>query len=205
MRLAILGASGHGKVVADTARAAGWSDVTFFDDAWVGKRFVTHHPIVGDAAALFRSVAEFDGVIVAIGNNRVRLDKTRALFDAGAKLVSVVHPASVVSELSAIQEGSVVMAGAVVQADARLGIACIVNTNASVDHDCELADGVHICPGVAISGDVVGGECAWFGVGASVRQGLRIGADAVIGAGAAVVKDVEAGTTVVGVPARPAS
>ncbi len=205
MKLAVLGASGHGKVVADTARAAGWSEITFFDDAWMGKRFVTHHPVVGDAAALFRSVAEYDGVIVAIGNNRVRLEKTRALIDAGARVVSVIHPAAVVSGSSTVGEGSVIMAGSVVQADTCLGAACIINTNASVDHDCRLADGVHVCPGVAISGDVVGGECAWFGVGASVRQGMRIGADAVIGAGAAVVKDVDAKTTVIGVPAKPAS
>jgi len=205
VKLAVLGASGHGKVVADTARAAGWSDIIFFDDAWVGKRFVTHHPVVGDAEALFRSAAEFDGVIVAIGNNRVRLDKTRALIDAGGNVVSVIHPTAVISESSSVKQGSVIMAGAVVQADASLGTACIINTNASVDHDCRLADGVHVCPGVAISGDVVGGECAWFGVGACVRQGLRIGADAVIGAGAAVVKDVEPGITVIGVPARPAS
>ncbi|WP_410473572.1 acetyltransferase [Guyparkeria sp. TX1] len=205
MKLAVLGASGHGKVVAETARVAGWSEIVFFDDAWMGKRFVRHHPVVGDAAAMVRSAAEFDGVIVAIGNNRVRLDKTRALVDAGAKVVSVIHPTAVVSESSSVEQGSVIMAGAVIQAAASLGAACIVNTNASVDHDCRLADGVHVCPGVAISGDVISGECAWFGVGACVRQGVRIGADAVIGAGAAVVKDVEPGTTVIGVPARPAS
>lgn len=72
----------------------------------------------------------------------------------------------------------------------------------TVDHDARLADGVHICPGVALAGDVTCGESAFIGTGASVIRGVEIGAGAVVGAGAAVVDDVAAGATVVGVPAR---
>lgn len=203
MRLAILGASGHGKVIADTALQAGWTEVVFFDDAWPERSTNGVWAVVGDTNSLLHTLAKFDGVVVGIGNNRIRLAKTRGLQSHGAMLAKVVHPQAVVSNKAELGAGSVVFAGAVVQVDAQLGEACIVNTNASVDHDCQLADGVHICPGAAVAGLVDVGECSWVGIGASIKQLVQIGSDVTIGAGAAVVQDVPNGITVAGVPARP--
>jgi sugar O-acyltransferase (sialic acid O-acetyltransferase NeuD family) len=202
-QLAILGASGHGKVVGDSALEIGWEKLVFFDDGDANPSRVSEWPVEGGFDALLGRHPDFAGVVVAIGNNRVRLSKTRALMSAGAAVVSLVHPKSYVSRTASVSLGCVVFAGAVVQPGARLGSACIVNTGATVDHDCVLADGVHICPGAHLAGGVSVGECAWVGVGSSVRQYVSIGADAVVGAGAAVVSDVAAGVTVVGVPARP--
>ena len=78
------------------------------------------------------------------------------------------------------------MAGACINVGARIGEACIINTGATVDHDCLLAEGVHICPGAHLAGNVEIGPRTWFGIGAVARQGIRIGADAVIGAGSVV-------------------
>jgi sugar O-acyltransferase (sialic acid O-acetyltransferase NeuD family) len=201
-RLAILGASGHGKVVADTALSAGWAEVVFFDDGWPGLQANGHWPVVGDTRSLMERLAGFDGAIVAIGRNEVRLEKTRALERAGAKLVSLVHPSAVISTHAVVGPGSVVFAGAVIQVDSRLGKACIVNTGATLDHDCTLGDAVHICPGVNLAGGVQVGDLAWVGIGSSVKQLVRIGSRVTVGAGAAVISDVADGDTVVGVPAR---
>jgi acetyltransferase-like isoleucine patch superfamily enzyme len=84
-----------------------------------------------------------------------------------------------------------------------LGLGCIINTGATFYHDCVLGDGVHICPGVHLAGDVQVGELSWLGIGCTVRQGIRIGAGVTVGAGAVVIDDVPDGQTVVGVPARP--
>lgn len=200
--LAILGASGHGKVVADAALAGGWDAIEFFDDAWPSLECVGPWPVLGSSAELLRMAGAVDGAVVAIGNNRVRLTKMRELRMKGVPLVSVVHPAAVISRYAAVGVGCVVFAGAVVNAFARLGEGCIVNTGATIDHDCELADGVHMSPGSNLGGGVVVGEATWIGIGACVRHYVSIGSDVIVGAGAAVVDDVAPGATVVGVPAR---
>jgi len=200
--LAILGASGHGKVVADCAELCGWQSVVFFDDAWQSREVNGHWPVRGDTQALLANLSQFDGVLVAIGNNRIRQDKLHQLLDAGAKVVSVVHPQAIVSRYALIGVGSVVFAGAVINVDASIGAGTIINTGASVDHDCVLGSAVHVSPGACLAGGVSVGDRGWVGIGASMRQLVCIGSDVVVGAGAVVVKDVPAGVTVVGNPAR---
>lgn len=202
MKLAILGASGHGKVVADTALQTGWQEVVFFDDAWPQLTNNGVWPVVGDTQALLETARTFDGVIVGIGNNTIRLAKTRVLKGAGAPIVTIIHPSAVVSPMARLGAGCVVFAGAVIQVDCRLGMACIVNTRASIDHDCVLGNGVHICPGANLAGLVHVGEASWVGIGASVKQLIHIGRDVMVGAGAAVVADIADSDSVVGVPAR---
>lgn len=201
-RLAIFGASGHGKVVADVAMAAGWQDVVFFDDAWPACQQNGHWKVIGDFPALLASASTFGGAVVAIGNNSVRWDKHGHLKSAGAELVTLVHPRASVSPFGEIGRGSVVMAGAVINVDAQVGEAAIVNTGATIDHDCRLGDAVHISPGAHLAGGVVVGDLSWLGIGSSVRQGVRIGERVIVGAGAAVIHDIADGLTVVGVPAR---
>ncbi|MFC5461624.1 acetyltransferase [Massilia niabensis] len=201
--LALLGASGHGKVVADAALCSGWREVVFFDDAWPAVVMNGPWPVAGNTAALLACLREFDGVAVSIGNAAVRCLKQSELADAGAKLATIIHPRACVSQFARICEGSVVMAGAVVNADASIGKACIINTGATVDHDCRLADGAHISPGAHLAGNVTVGVNSWVGIGATVRQGICIGDGAMVGAGAVVVKPVADRATVVGNPAAP--
>lgn len=201
MRLAILGASGHGKVVADTAIESNWHEVVFFDDRWPDLASIGPWKVCGNTQQLLRSLNEVDGVIVAIGNCAVRADKHRMLKAAGARVASVIHPRAWVSPHATFGDGCVVMAGAVVNIGASIGDAGIVNTGATVDHDCVIGEAVHISPGAHLAGDVSVGNATWIGVGAAVRQGIVIGSNVMIGAGAVVVKPVPDGQTVIGNPA----
>lgn len=202
-RLALLGASGHGKVVADAAIASGWESIVFFDDAWPSKNANGIWPVVGDTKTLLSRLKEFDGIVVAIGHCITRLAKHRQLHQAGANMATIVHPKAIVGSGVVIGVGTVMMAGAIINIDSRVGEACIINTGATVDHDVCLADGVHICPGAHLAGEVHIGAASWVGVGAAVRQSLAVGAGVTVGAGSVVVKGVADGLTVVGNPAAP--
>jgi sugar O-acyltransferase (sialic acid O-acetyltransferase NeuD family) len=204
-KLALLGASGHGKVVADIAQLVGWQVVEFFDDAWPKITKNSHWPVMGDSNKLFSMIDRYSGVIVSIGDCATRLQKHHQLKALGANIVSLVHPRAVVSQYAYLGTGSVVMAGVVVNADVTIGEACIINTGATIDHDCNLQDGVHISPGVHLSGNVSIESCAWVGVGSSVRQGIKIGSFAMIGAGSVVVSNIESNTIAFGNPAKPQS
>jgi sugar O-acyltransferase (sialic acid O-acetyltransferase NeuD family) len=201
-RLAILGASGHGKVVADTAECCGWQVVGFFDDAWPQRQRNGIWPVLGDTAHLLEHLPQFDGVLVAIGNNHIRQAKLLELQTAGANLATLIHPSATLSRYARLGAGSVMFAGAVVNADAQVGMGAILNTGCSVDHDCRLGDAVHISPGARLAGGVQVGDLSWIGIGASVRQLVCIGHSVQVGAGAVVVADIAPSLTVVGVPAR---
>ena len=89
-----------------------------------------------------------------------------------------------------------------------IGAHAQINLACTIGHDVVAGDFLTLTPGVHISGSVRFGDRVYVGTGATFVNGtedkpLIIGDDAVIGAGACVVKDVAAGTTVVGVPARP--
>ena len=94
------------------------------------------------------------------------------------------------------------MQGAIIQSCAKIGKHCIINTGASIDHECQIADFVHISPHSTLCGNVHVGEGSWIGAGSTVIPGVKIGRWAVVGAGAVIIKDVPDKAVVAGVPAK---
>lgn len=201
-RLAILGASGHGKVVAEIALLTGWREVVFFDDAWPALSGVGPWGVIGDSRCLIESAGLYDGVAVAIGDNRIRLEKLMFFETMGVEPVTLIHPSAVKSGHASVGKGTVLCAGAVINPFATIGSGCIINTGATVDHDCMIADGVHVSPGTHLGGGVCVETASWIGLGACVKQSIHIGEASIVGMGAVVIRDVSAGTTVVGNPAH---
>lgn len=156
--------------------------------------------VVGDFSALLAYAQVFDAAFVSIGNCRVRWAKHQALLAAGIPIATVIHPRAYISQFARLGIGSIAMAGVVINAD--VGDGGIVNTDATIDHDCILDNGVHVSPGAHLSGSVSVGKCSWIAVGASIKQGITVGSDAIVGAGAVVVRPVRDGVTVMGCPAR---
>ena len=195
-RLIILGASGHGKVVADIAVKNGYTDVVFLDDD-PSVASCAGYPVYGPVSMLPETEGD---VFAAIGNASIR---RRITEEYPARTFPVlIHPGAVVAPDVSIGTGSVVMAGAVINPGAVIGKSCIVNTCASVDHDCRLGDYCHVAVGAHLCGTVTIGAETWIGAGATVSNNLSICSGCMIGAGAVVVKDITVPGIYIGVPAR---
>jgi len=201
-RLAIFGASGHGKVVAEIAELNGWSDIVFYDDD-LNRKNLEKWMIKGDIQMLISDFEEFNGFIVAIGNNKIREEKTKYILSASViNLVSLKHPSAILSKYSEIGLGSVIMAGCVINPYCKIGEGAIVNTNSIVEHDNLIQDYVHISPGASVAGGVSIGRLSWVGIGASIKQNIVIGSSVTIGAGSVVIENIDNNSTVFGVPAK---
>lgn len=110
----------------------------------------------------------------------------------GYYFLSLIHPDAYVDQTVRLDEGIQIMAGAVIQADTFVGKNVIINTRASIDHDCLIEDYVHIAPGAVLCGNVIVKMRAFIGSGAIVIQGIEIGEEACIGAGTSIVRNVQA-------------
>lgn len=194
-RLIIIGASGHGRVVADIAKRV-YDDIVFLDNDSTIKA-CSGFPVLGRNSML----PDLDGdVFIAVGNANARKRLQEGNED---RLFPVlIHPSAVIAEDVVIGAGSVVMAGVVINPGVKIGKGCIVNTSSSVDHDCCIADYCHISVGSHLCGTVRVGENVWIGAGAIVSNNVSVHSDAVIGAGAVVIKNVEEEGTFIGVPAK---
>lgn len=192
----LIGAGGHGKVIADILLCSG-TPVRGFLDSREGA-CAAGRPWLGPVEEYQRFPdAEF---LIAVGDARARRRIAQAM--DGARWHTAIHPRAVVSSLDVeIGEGTVVMAGAMVNPGARIGRHCIINTGAVVEHDNEIGDFVHVSVGARLCGGVRIGTGTWVGAGASVRNNLSVCEDVMIGIGGVVVKDIVCPGTYMGVPA----
>lgn len=197
--LIIVGAGGHGKVVADIAFKVGYENIIFFDNN-DGIKECVDFPVLGksDMTEKYKSWDFF----VAISNADRRQEISKILNEKECNIVSLIHPNAVISRRVKVGKGTVVMAGAVINSDAVIGNGCIINTASSVDHDCVVEDYAHISIGAHLAGTVYIGKKTWIGAGATVSNNIRICGECMVGAGTVVIKDIDEKGTFVGIPAR---
>lgn len=198
----VLGAGGHGRVVAEVARSAGYTIEGFIDDAVPLGTNVLGAPVLGTTAWLLGQPARM--VALGLGDNRRREQLQQQLEAASHHVGTFVHATAWVSPTATLGAGTVVMARVVVNAEAHIGRGVILNTGAIVEHECVVGHFAHLSPSATLGGSARIGERSHIGLGASVIHLGEVGSDCVVGAGATVIKGrIADGLTVVGVPAKP--
>jgi sugar O-acyltransferase (sialic acid O-acetyltransferase NeuD family) len=202
MRIAIMGAGGHAKVVADAILAGGQHQIFGFfdDDASLWRNEILGFPVMGPIDS-WRSHS-MDAFVIGIGDNANRKKIFGHLKSAGAKFATVTHPRATIAKGVALGEGTVVFANAVVNSDTSIGPDGILNTSCTVDHDCIVGAHTHLAPGVNVTSEVLIGEGVFAGTGVKIIPRVRIGDWAIIGAGSVVIRDIHEAAKVAGVPAR---
>lgn len=148
MRLIILGAGGHGKVVADIAKQTGkYKEICFLDDNSLDAE------VIGKCYQYLEFQSADTEMYPAFGNNTVRIQWENKLLEAGISLAKIILPLAYVSPLAEVASGCVIMPYAVVNTGTKIKKACIINIGAMVDHDCILEEGCHLAPGAIVKGE----------------------------------------------------
>ena len=197
-KVIIIGAGGHGKVIADIVVRAGDDLLGFLDDDQT-KDSLAGFPVLGTVAEASRWQDAF--FVVAIGEPDIRERIVESM--PWARWYTAIHSTAIVSQLeTTIGEGSMIMAGAIISPGVTVGRHCILNTGSIVEHNTVLEDYVHVSVAAKTGGDVFIGKSTWVGIGASVNNCISICPGCMLGAGAVVVKNVTEPGVYCGIPAR---
>jgi UDP-N-acetylbacillosamine N-acetyltransferase len=190
--IAIYGASGHGKVVADIACACGYKKIIFIDDG--DNEFINFDK--------FKEKYNSISIALGIGDNITREKIYKKTKEYGIKVTTLIHPSAIISDSVAIGEGTVIMPNVVINIDTKIGIAAIINSSSVIEHDNTIEDFVHISPNVALAGNIKVGKFTHIGIGSCAIQGLTIGHNCIVGAGSVVVRNIQDNKLAFGVPAK---
>lgn len=198
----VVGAGGHAKVCIELLQAMGEQVAYCVGEADSQDQCVGIPVLKGDDNLPRLRDAGYSRLFVAIGSNHLRERLASFAVEQGYQLVNAISPQSIISPSAQLGAGIAIMAGAIINAETVIADLGIINTGATVDHDCQIGKAVHIGPQCALAGNVAVGRQSFLGIGCKVIPEISIGENALIGAGGVVISDVNSGATAVGVPAH---
>ena len=189
-KIAILGAGGHGKVAGDIAFLNGFRNIDFFDDNFLD---IKNYPfkIIGNLSQFEKVSNQYSFWFVAIGDNSMRKKIVLRFNKFKKNLANLIHPSSVISHFSKIDKGICIMANVVINSGSKVKKGAIINSSASIDHDCTISEFVHIAPNVTLCGNVFIEHGSLIGAGSTMHPGIKVGKNVKIGIGSKVFKDIK--------------
>ena len=200
--IVVVGAGGHAKVCIELLQAMG-EQVAYCVGGEDSPDLCVGIPVLkGDENLLRLREAGYSRLFVAIGSNRLREHLATLAVAQGYQLVNAISPQAVISPTAQLGVGIAVMAGAVINAETTIADLAIINTGATIDHDCQIGKAVHIAPQCGLAGNVAVGKHSFLGIGCKLIPGVLIGENVIIGAGGVVTSDINNNVTAAGVPAR---
>lgn len=197
-KVMIIGASGHGKVIADIIHQSGDQVMGFLDDDPT-KKEIHQIPVLGKIEDIQKYKDDFC-FIIGIGDNQIR--KKIAESNPALNYYTAIHPTAVIGEGVRVGNGTVVMANAVINADANIGEHCIINTSAVIEHECVIGGYTHVSPQACLCGNVHVGEECHIGAGTTITNNKNIVNNIIIGAESVVIRDINESGTYAGIPIR---
>jgi len=201
-KIAIIGYSGHGFVVADAALIAGLP-LKFYCEKFEGERNPFTLEYLGfDGDADFIGWKEDYKFILGVGDNLIRNAIALKVLANKKNLLNVVHPDALISDHVEMGIGNFISKRVAVNPLTNIGDFCLLNTGCIIEHECKIGNAVHIAPGAVLAGNVEVGDFSFIGANSVIKQGVKIGSNVVIGAGAVILKDVGDHKKIVGNPGR---
>lgn len=208
MKVWVVGAGTYGDVLTSYMR----HEVRSLDPTGLVDDDPTKHgtercglPVLGGTELLREAKSRgVEGVVVTLGDPTLRLRFLRMARELGLATPHLIHPSAVVSPDAVLGQTVTVMAMSVVSPFATLGDGVMVAPQSIVGHHTTLGEGTFLAYKVGVGGSIEIGKRCYFGAACTIMTGVkRVGDDVTVGAGALVIRDVDAGLTVVGLPAKP--
>ncbi len=198
----IIGAGGHAKVCIELLQAMGESIAYCIGTEDSPDRCLGFSVLKGDKHLVGLYQQGYRRAFIAVGSNKLREELAAKVLSNGYEMVNAISPHAVISSTARLGIGIAIMAGVVINADTIIKDFTIINTGATVDHDCYVGKLVHIAPQSSLAGNVIVGDYSFLGSGCCIIPGVNIGKNVTIGAGGVVISDIADENIVVGVPAK---
>jgi sugar O-acyltransferase (sialic acid O-acetyltransferase NeuD family) len=198
----LVGYSGHGYVVADTAITTGMP-LNYYCDPNINILNPFKLVYLGkEAESYFPGWTGNNQFLLGIGDNKIRNKVALNILSNQQSLPNVLHPSASISSYLTMGIGNFISRQVSINALVTIGNFCILNTGCILEHECEIGDSVHIAPGAVLAGQVKVGNFSFIGANTVIKQGISIGSNVIVGAGSVIIKDVPDHTTIVGNPGR---
>ena len=198
----LIGYSGHGLVVADTAFENNLNVIGYTEKSLNEANPFKLEYLGNESSPDFKGWDLDVGFVLGIGDNLLREKIYKNIIKKGKKVISLINSTSSISSFVLIGDGVFFNRNVIVNAMSSIGNNVILNTGCIIEHECEIHDNVHIAPGAVLAGNVKVGSGSYIGANSVIKQGVEIGKNVIVGAGTVVLNNISDGKKVVGNPNR---